>query len=108
MQITNPIGSSAAANSAAAGGSSVNGSASSGSPSFQSVLNELNGYAEGSPAQQMQNEILAQLGLTPADLQKMTPAQRQQVEEKIQQMLKAEMQAHEQSAKKGNQINITV
>jgi hypothetical protein len=107
MQISNPIGSSPAANSAV-GGSNVSGSAGSGSPSFQSVLNELNGYAAGSPAQQMQNEILAQLGLTPADLQKMTPAQRQQVEEKIQQMLKAEMQAHEQSAKKGNQINITV
>jgi len=107
MQTLNPIGSSPAANSAA-GGSHVTGSASSGSPSSPSVLNELNGYAAGSPAQQMQNEILAQLGLTPAELQKMTPAQRQEIEEKIQQMLKAEMQAHEQAAKKGSQINIKV
>jgi len=107
MQIANPIGSSPAAN-PAVGGANVNGSASSGSPSGQPLVNELTGYAAGSPAQQMQNEILAQLGLTPADLQKMTPAQRQEIEEKIQQLLKAEMQAHEQAAKKGSQINIKV
>ncbi|WP_158900177.1 hypothetical protein [Burkholderia sp. L27(2015)] len=108
MQISKPIGSFPTTNSAA-GGSSVNGNASSGAPSFQALLAELNGFAQDSPGQWMEAMVLAQLGLTPADLQKMTPQERLQVEEKIKELLKAQMQkAKEESAEKGHTINVSV
>jgi hypothetical protein len=108
MQVSNPIGSFSAANSTAAG-SSVSGSASSGAPSFQALLDELNGFAHDSPGQWMEAMVLAQLGLTPADLQKMTPQERLQVEEKIKELLKVQMQrAQEESAEKGHTINVSV
>jgi hypothetical protein len=108
VQVSNPIGSFPTTNSTA-DSSSVNASASSGAPSFQALLDELNGFAQDSPGQWMEAMVLAQLGLTPADLQKMTPQERLQVEEKIKELLKAQMQqAQEHSAEKGHTINVSV
>jgi hypothetical protein len=74
------------------------GSNSANSPSFQTLLSELNGYAKADPAQAMENAILAQLGITPAQLQAMTPAQREKVMQEVQDLMKKELKAQQQQA----------
>jgi len=52
-------------------------------PSFQSLLGQLNGYLNETPAQRMYDSILAQLGITPQQLQSMSPQERAKVEKEV-------------------------
>jgi hypothetical protein len=93
MQVSNPTSSVAGipastASSEAAG----NGSA----PSFQSLLGQLTSYVNETPAQRMYNSILAQLGITPQQLQNMSPADRAKVEEKVKELMKKDVQAQQE------------
>jgi sulfite reductase alpha subunit-like flavoprotein len=65
-------------------------------PSFQSLLGQLTNYVNETPAQRMYNAILAQLGITPQQLQSMSPSDREKVEEKVREMMKKEVQAQQQ------------
>jgi len=65
-------------------------------PSFQSLMGQLTGYVNETPAQRMEASILAQLGITPQQLASMSPADREKVEEKVKELMKKEMQAQEQ------------
>jgi hypothetical protein len=65
-------------------------------PSFQSLLGQLTNYVNETPAQRMYNSILAQLGITPQQLQSMSPADREKAEEKVREMMKKEVQAQQQ------------
>ena len=96
MQIPNAT--SASSSNLSPGNSSNIGGGSNSSPSFQSLLSELNSYAKASPAQAMENSILAQLGITPQQLQAMTPAQREKVEAEVRDLMKKELQAQQQQA----------
>jgi ABC-type glycerol-3-phosphate transport system substrate-binding protein len=78
------------------GGTGTPGS--SGAQSFQSLLGQLNSYVDGTPSQQMEAEILGQLGLTPAQLNAMTPADKAKVEEKIRELIKNQEKAQQQAA----------
>ena len=49
-------------------------------------------YANMTPAQRMQAEMLSQLGLTEDQFKALPPAEQQKVEEKIQQMIKQQLQ----------------
>jgi uncharacterized membrane protein YhiD involved in acid resistance len=81
----------------------ANGNSNGTTTSFQSLLGQLTGYVNETPAQRMQNSILAQLGITPQQLQSMSPQERQQVEAKIQQLMKTEMQAQQQQQQQQQQ-----
>ena len=101
MQVANP--NTANVNSTAGiGGSSAPGS--TGAQSFQSLLGQLNSYVDGTPSQQMEAEILGQLGLTQDEVNKMTPQDRAKVEEKIKELMKTETQAQQQAAQSTQQI----
>jgi hypothetical protein len=72
-------------------------------PSFQSLLGQLNSYVNETPAQRMYNSILAQLGITPQQLASMSPQDREKVEQKIQDLMKKEMQAQQQQQQQQTQ-----
>ncbi len=97
MQIPNAT-SSSSSNLSPGNSSNIGGGSNSSGPSFQSLLSELNSYAKASPAQAMENSILAQLGITPQQLQAMTPAQREKVEAEVRDLMKKELQAQQQQA----------
>jgi hypothetical protein len=75
---------------------SPNAPGSSNAPSFQSVLGELTDYVKETPAQRMENAILAQLGITPQQLAAMTPQERAKVEAEVKDLMRKELQAQEQ------------
>jgi hypothetical protein len=56
-----------------------------------SVVQQFLAYANMTPAQRMQASMLSQLGLTEQQFQAMSPADQQKVEEKIQDMIKKQM-----------------
>jgi hypothetical protein len=82
------------ANSSTPASSSAAGSGTA--QSFQSLLGQLNNYSKETPAQRMENAILAQLGITPQQLQNMSPAQRAKVESEVKDLMKKEIQAQQQ------------
>jgi len=93
MQVSNPTSlftgnSSSTASSNTTGNDTV--------PSFQSLIGQLTDYVTETPAQRMEASILAQLGITPQQLQNMSPADREKVEEKVRELMKKEMQAQQQ------------
>jgi hypothetical protein len=53
-----------------------------------SVVQQFLEYANMTPAERMQADMLSQLGLTEDQFKAMTPAEQQKVEDKIQQMIK--------------------
>jgi hypothetical protein len=57
-----------------------------------SVVQQFLQYANMTPAQRMQADMLSQLGLTEDQFKAMTPAEQQKVEAKIQQMVKQQAQ----------------
>lgn len=85
------------------GTSASNDAGNSSAPSFQSLLSQLTGYVNETPAQRMYNAILAQLGITPQQLASMSPQDKQKVEEKIQELMKKEMQAQQQQQQQEQQ-----
>jgi acyl-CoA reductase-like NAD-dependent aldehyde dehydrogenase len=74
-------------------GASNNSSAQS---SFQSVLDQLHDYANGTAADRMEQMVLAQLGVTKEQLEKMSPEERTKIMDRAREMLKIEMQAQRQ------------
>lgn len=94
MHVTNSNTSSVGANAGIGGASQGSG----GADSFQSLLDQLNTFVSGTPSQQMQAEILGQLGLTQADVDQMSPKDKAALEEKIKQLIKTETQAQQQAA----------
>jgi Tfp pilus assembly protein FimV len=78
-------------------------SASNGAPSFQSLLSQLTDYTKETPAQRMEAAALAQLGITPQQLQSMSPQERAQVEAKVEDLVKKEMQAQQQQVQQQQQ-----
>jgi hypothetical protein len=79
-------------------------SGSSGAQSFQSLLDQLNSYVDGTPSQQMEAEILGQLGLTQDEVNQMSPQDKAKVEEKIKELIKTETQAQQQAAQNPQHI----
>jgi hypothetical protein len=67
-----------------------------------SVVQQFLQYANMTPAQRMQADMLSQLGLTEDQFKAMTPAEQQKVEAKIQQMVK--QQAQESGEKRAGLI----
>ncbi len=82
---------------------SSNAPGSSNAPSFQSVLGELTDYVKETPAQRMENAILAQLGITPQQLASMTPQERAKVETEVKDLMKKELKAQEQQQQQQTQ-----
>ena len=56
-----------------------------------SVVQQFLAYANMTPGQRMQASMLSQLGLTEQQFQAMSPADQQKIEEKIQDMIKKQM-----------------
>jgi mevalonate kinase len=79
---------SAGASGANAASALADGDASGGDSVVQDFLN----YAKMDPIQRLRANILKSMGLTQDDLNKMTPAQQQAVEQKIEQLVKEELQ----------------
>ena len=69
--------------------SSASASKSSGlSVKAPSVVQQFLAYANMTPAERMQADMLSQLGITEDQFKAMTPAEQQKVEDKIRQMIK--------------------
>ncbi|WP_144150131.1 hypothetical protein [Paraburkholderia sp. BCC1885] len=95
MQVSNPV-SSLTGNTSNNAPSNVGGGGSGTGPTFQSLLGQLTNYVNETPQQRMEASILAQLGITPQQLQNMTPAERQKVEDEVKELMKKEIQAQQQ------------
>jgi hypothetical protein len=93
MQVSTP-NSSFTNNIASSASSSAAGN--SPAPSFQSLLDQLTNYVKETPGQRMFDSILAQLGITPQQLQNMSPADREKVEEKVRELMKKEVKEQQQ------------
>lgn len=83
---------------AAAGGAPV-------AASKPTAAEELDAYVKMTPAQRMTASILKSLGLTQADLDAMSPAERAAVQAKIDAIMQQQMQASQQ--KKGGSVDIS-
>lgn len=55
--------------------------------SFAAVLAESNDFVKGTPAQQMEKQVLAKLGNTEKELKEMAPAERAKVMEQVREMI---------------------
>lgn len=73
----------------------------SSAPTQSSAAQEFQDYAKLTPAQKMRASILKSMGLKEEDLAGMDSAKRQQVEDKIKEMIKARL---EQNADKKGQL----
>jgi hypothetical protein len=82
--------------------SSLNQPTSTGSATANSVVQQFLQYANMTPAERMQADMLSQLGLTEDQFKAMSPADQQKVEAKIQQMIK--QQAQESGEKRAGLI----
>jgi hypothetical protein len=103
MQVSNPTSSfSGNPTSTASSNAAGNGTAAS----FQSLLGQLTSYVKDTPAQRLEASILGQLGITPEQLQKMTPQEREKVEEKVTELMKKEMQAQQQQQQQQLQAKV--
>jgi predicted ATP-binding protein involved in virulence len=102
MQVssTSPFTGNAATNASSDAAGSNNAS------SFQSLLDQLTDYENETPAQRMEASILAQLGITPQQLQSMSPQDREKVETEVTELMKKEMQAQEQQQQQLQQAQI--
>ena len=60
--------------------------------SSDSVAKQFMDYAKMSPMERMRAQILKSMGLTEDDLKKMTPEQQKAVEQKIEQIIKQQLQ----------------
>jgi sulfite reductase alpha subunit-like flavoprotein len=101
MQVTTP-NSSFTGNTASSPSSNAAGN--SNAPSFQSLLDQLNNYVKETPAQRMFDSILAQLGITPQQLQNMSPADREKVEKKVSELMKKEVKEQQQQQQQQQQV----
>jgi hypothetical protein len=102
--------------SSAAGGADGTGTTTSSTPTPTSVSGGLSSkggdvvqqfmdYARMSPMERLRASILKSLGLTEDDLKKMTPAQQKAVEQKIEQLIKQDMQKN--AGKTGQVVDLS-
>ncbi|MEP9328530.1 hypothetical protein PPMP20_36380 [Paraburkholderia phymatum] len=108
MQTTNKIG--AAGAGSATGTSGTSGAQAGGKPSFKELLDQLTDYTKGSAGERLQKMILAKLGVTQDDLNRMSPEEREKVMQKVREMLKQEIEAQKQleEMQKNNKIRVSV
>ena len=106
----------ATSSSNAAGGAGGTGTTTSSTPTPTSVgggltskgddvVQQFMDYAKMSPMERLRASILKSLGLTEDDLKKMTPAQQKAVEQKIEQLIKEDMQKN--AGKTGQVVNVS-
>jgi len=69
------------------------------------VVQQFMDYAKMSPMERLRASILKSLGLTEDDLKKMTPAQQKAVEQKIEQLIKEDMQKN--AGKTGQVVDLS-
>jgi hypothetical protein len=69
------------------------------------VAKEFLDYAKMSPMERMRANILKSMGLTEDDLKKMSPEQQKAVEQKIEQIIKQELQKN--AGKTGQVVNLS-
>jgi hypothetical protein len=70
-----------------------------------SVVQDFLDYAKMSPAERMRENILKSLGLTEQQFEKLSPAQQQAVNQKIQQIMLQQMQQN--AGKTGQLVNVS-
>ena len=80
---------------------SASGAASQGNSVVQDFLD----YAKMSPAERMRENILKSLGMTEQQFEKLSPAQQQAVNQKIQQIMLQQLQQN--SSKTGQLVNVS-
>ena len=72
----------------------------------EDVEAEFLAYARMSPAERMRDNILKSMGLTEDDVNAMSPADRQKLEDKIKELIKQQMEAA--AKKKGQLLDVAV
>jgi hypothetical protein len=78
----------------------------SGTPSQDnSVVQDFLDYAKMSPAERMRENILKSLGMTEQQFEKLSPAQQQAVNQKIQQIMLQQIQQN--AGKTGQLVNVS-
>jgi type II secretory pathway component PulL len=97
MHVSNIASSATNSNTNVDGSAATGSNTSSGASSFQALLSQLTSYTSGTPSQRMETAILAQLGITQAQLQNMPPKQQEQVMEKVRELLKKELAGQQQA-----------
>ena len=109
MQTTNNIGT-MGTGSTNSGTSSASGAHAGNKPSFKELLDQLTDYTKGSAGERLQKMILAKLGVTEEDLNKMSPEEREKVMQKVREMIKKELDAQKQleEMQKDHKIRVSV
>jgi hypothetical protein len=89
------------------GGSSASASASPSGTTSQgnSVVQDFLDYAKMSPAERMREDILKSLRLTEQQFEKLSPAQQQAINQKIQQIMLQQLQQN--AGKTGQLVNVS-
>jgi hypothetical protein len=91
---------------ATTGGSPTSTSATNGlDTSGDNVVQQFMDYAKMSPMERMRANILKSMGLTEDDLKKMSPEQQKAVEQKIEQIIKQELQKN--AGQTGQLVNVS-
>jgi hypothetical protein len=86
-------------------GSSSSASASATTSQGNSVVQDFLDYAKMSPAERMRENILKSLGMTEQQFEKLSPAQQQAVNQKIQQIMLQQIQQN--AGKTGQLLNVS-
>jgi hypothetical protein len=92
LPTTSSAGASSAASSTDATAGATGSTGASFTPKGESVVQQFMDYAKESPMERMRDSILKSMGLTEDDLKKMSPEQQKAVEQKIEQMIKQQLQ----------------
>ena len=74
-------------------------------PQGDDVVQQFMDYAKMSPMERMRASILKSMGLTEDDLTKMSPEQQKAIEQKIEQMIKQELQKN--AGKTGQVVDVS-
>ncbi len=91
--------------SSASAGTSGTASASGATPQGNSVVQDFLNYAKMSPAERMRENILKSLGYTEQQFEKLSPAQQQAINQKIQQIMLQQIQQN--AGKTGQLVNVS-
>jgi hypothetical protein len=86
-------------------GSSASAGTSGATSQGNGVVQDFLDYAKMSPAERMREEILKSLGMTEQQFEKLSPAQQQAVNQKIQQIMLQQMQQN--AGKTGQLVNVS-
>jgi hypothetical protein len=104
--ITSTIFPQTAASSASASSNGTTSAGASGATSQgNSVVQDFLDYAKMSPAKRMRENILKSLGLTEQQFEKLSPAQQQAINQKIQQIMLQQIQQN--AGKTGQLVNVS-